>query len=120
MLREIGFWRKEVIDFSLDQETRRNMEEQLEWIGREPGNPKPYYNLAQLYRMQWKQEKGLALLLEAVRLDENFAEAHIALTEIYSVTADYAAAWRHAVVAKRNGSDGGVRLLKRHGIVAPD
>ena len=31
----VGFWRKEVIDFALDHETRRHMEEQVEWIERE-------------------------------------------------------------------------------------
>ena len=63
-------WRKEVIEFALDHETRLHMDEQLAWIAREPQNPQPYYNLAQLYRMQWKQEEALGLLLESVRLDE--------------------------------------------------
>ena len=76
-------WRKEVIEFALDHETRLHMDEQLAWIAREPQNPRPYYNLAQLYRMQWKQEEGLGLLLESVRLDDTYAPAHAALAEIY-------------------------------------
>ena len=31
----MSFWRKEVIDFALDHETRRHMEEQVAWIERE-------------------------------------------------------------------------------------
>ena len=27
------------------------MEEQAQWIEREPSNPRPYYHLAQFYRM---------------------------------------------------------------------
>ena len=113
----MGFWRKEVIDFGLDQETEHHRREQLEWIQREPENPRPYHHLAQLYRMQGKQEEGLALLLEAVRLDATFADAHVALVEIYAVREDYAAAWRHARTAERHGKAAGVELLMRYRIV---
>ncbi len=58
----------------------------------------------------------LALLLEAVRLGESFADAHVALTEIYAVAEDYRAAWRHARAAERGGNRNGVDLLERHHI----
>jgi cytochrome c-type biogenesis protein CcmH/NrfG len=90
----MSFWRKEVIDFALDSETGAHLREQKEWIAREPANPRPWYNLAQLYRMQWKADEALGLLLEAVRLDETFAAAHVALAEIYAVREDYQAAGR--------------------------
>ena len=112
----MGFWRKDVIDFALDQETRAHIDEQLAWIAREPGNAQPYYHLAQLYRMQGKQEEGLALLLEAVRLDPALAAAHVGLAEIYAVRADYAAAWRHARAAEDAGDRAAVELLLRHGV----
>jgi tetratricopeptide (TPR) repeat protein len=112
-------WRKDVIEFALDHETRLHMEEQLQWISREPQNPRPYYHLAQLYRMQWKQEEALGLLLESVRLDAGFAAAHVALSEIYAVREDHAAAWRHARAAERNGDAAAVDMLTRHGVPAP-
>ena len=108
------FWRDKVIDFALDHETARHVEEQRAWILREPGDPRPYYNLAQLYRMQWKPEEGLALLLEAVRLDPGFAVAHVALAELYAVRNDGAAAWRHARAAEASGDASAVHLLRRH------
>ena len=112
-------WRKEVIDFALDHETQAHIDQQMAWIAREPGNPRPYYHLAQLYRMQWKPDEALGLLLEAVRLDAGFAEAHVALAEIYAVRQDYVAAWRHARAAERNGDPAGVDLLTRHGVAEP-
>ena len=115
----MGFWRKDVIEVALDEQTRRNMQEQLDWIAREPANPKPYYHLAQLNRMQWKQEEGLALLLEAVRLDRTFADAHVALAEVYAVRGDYAAAWRHARAGESSGNPRGVELLERYGVKKP-
>ena len=110
------FWRKDVIDFALSDETRRHMAEQRAWIGREPANPRPYRHLALLYRMEGRQDEALGLLLEAVRLDPAFAPAHSALAEIYAVRADYAAAWRHARLAHENGDASAVELLTRHGI----
>lgn len=112
----MSFWRKEVIDFALDRETATHIREQKGWIAREPLNPRPCYNLAQLYRIEQKQDEALALLLEAVRLDDACTDAHVALTEIYAVRADYAAAQRHALKAAEHGNPRGVELLRRHGV----
>ncbi len=110
----MSFWRKEVVDFALDRETAAHIREQKEWIAREPHNPRPWYNLAQLYRIERNQDEALALLLEAVRLDGAYADAHVALTEIYAVRADYPAAQRHALKAAEQGNPRGVELLRRH------
>lgn len=113
---KVSFWRKEVIGFALDHETRRHIEEQRAWIAREPENAVPYRNLAQLYRIEGKQDEALGLLLEAVRLAPEFADAHRALAEIYAVRGDMPAAWRHARIAEQNGEPGAAELLKRYGV----
>jgi tetratricopeptide (TPR) repeat protein len=112
----VSFWRKEVIEFALDRETAAHIREQKEWIAREPGNPRPWYNLAQLYRIERRQDEALALLLEAVRLDDACADAHVALSEIYAVRGDYPAAQKHARAAADHGDLRGVELLRRHGV----
>jgi tetratricopeptide (TPR) repeat protein len=112
----MGFWRKEVIDYALDQETRAHIAEQTAWIAREPANARPYYNLARLYRMYGKQDEALGLLLEAVRLDADLAEAHVELAEVYVIREDYKAAWRHARAAARAGNTSAVDMLERHGV----
>jgi hypothetical protein len=111
----VGFWRK-VIDFALDHETRLQMDEQRAWIEAEPSNPRPYFHLAQFYRMGGEQDAALSLLLEAVRLDAGFAEAHTALSEMYAVREDYRAAWRHARMAESGGESRAVELLRRYGV----
>ena len=111
----MSFWRKQVIDFALDRETQTHIEEQRGWIAREPANPNPYYHLAQLYRVAFKPEEALGLLLEAVRLDPDFANAHASLAEMYILRDDYPAAWRHARVAAANGVPRAVEMLTRHG-----
>lgn len=112
----MSFWRQEVIQPALDSETRRHVEEQRAWIEREPSNPLPYRNLAELYRMEGRQEEALGLLLEAVRLDPAFAEAHVSLAGIYAIREDYPAAWRHARAAERHGNPAAVELLTRYGV----
>lgn len=115
----MGFWRREIIDVALDHETRAHMEEQLAWIAREPGNAKPYYHLAQFYRMNGRQDEALGLLLEAVRLDATLAGAHASLSEIYAIRGDYAAAWKHARSAEENGDPRAADLLRRYGTAEP-
>lgn len=112
----MSFWRREVIRFALDHETRLHREEQRAWIEREPRNGRPYYNLAQLYRMEGRQEEALGLLLEAVRLEGGLSEAHVSLAEMYAMREDYRAAWRHARAAERGGVSSAVDLLKRYGL----
>ena len=112
----MSFWRDELVEFALDHETRLHMEEQLAWIAREPANAKPYFHLAQFYRMNQKPDQALGLLLESVRLDDTFAEAHAALAEMYVVRGDSTAAWRHARAAEKNGVTRAVELLVRYNV----
>ncbi len=109
----------DVVQHALDHETLVNEQEQMEWIAREPSNARPFYNLAQLRRMQYKQDEGLALLLHAVSLEASYAPAQVALAEIYAVKGDYRAAWKHAVAAEQSGSAQAVEMLERHGIEKP-
>src|SRR5689334_24043719 len=109
------FWRDEVIQPALDQETRIHMDEQREWIARDPSNPKPYYHLAQFYRMEGRQDEALGLLLEAVRLEPDFGDAHASLAELYAIREDYPASWRHARAAAAVGNSTAVELLTRYG-----
>ena len=112
----MSFWRKEVIDFALDRETQAAIDEQRAWIGREPENAKPYYHLAQLYRVAFRQEEARGLLLESVRLDPDFGEAHASLAECYVMRDELVLAWRHARMAAKNGVPRAVEMLRRNGV----
>lgn len=112
----MSFWRKEVIQPALDSETAIEIKEQLKAIEREPKNPRPYLNLAELYRMEGRADEALGLMLHAVQLDSAFTAAHTALTEVYAVRGDYAAAWRHARLAQAGGEPRAVAFLLRHAV----
>jgi tetratricopeptide (TPR) repeat protein len=116
----MSFWRRDVIDFALDHETRKQMEEQIAWIEREPSNARPYYHLAQFYRICNKSEEARGLLLEAVRLDPAFADAHVSLAELYAILGEYRSAWNHARAAEQNGRPDAADLLTRYAIPEPE
>jgi|SRR6185437_2459679 len=112
----MSFWRDEVIDFALDHETQLHMREQMEWIAREPRNPKPYHALAQFYRMGGKTDEARVLLLEALKYDAAYGPAHASLCEMYAISGDYPAAWKHARAAESAGDPAGVTLLQRYNV----
>ena len=72
--------------------------------------------MAQLYRVAFKQDEALGLLLEAVRLDPAYAEAHASLAEVYVLRDDLNAAWRHGRLAEANGEPRVVEMLTRYGV----
>ena len=113
-LVEMGLWR-EVADWALDDQTRREVDQQRRWVEAEPGNPRPYYQLAQLYRTQGRRDEALGPLLEAVRLEAAFTAAHVALAEMYAVAGDAAAARRHAELAAASGDTRAQEMLARYG-----
>ena len=112
----MSFWRKQVIDFALDRETQAAIDEQRAWILREPANSRPYYHLAQLYRVGFKTDEARGLLLEAIRLDPNYGEAHASLAEMYVMLDQFDAAREHARLAEANGVPRAVEMLRRHGV----
>ena len=112
----MSFWRKEVIDFALDRETQGAIDEQRAWIQREPANSRPYYHLAQIYRVAFKTEEARGLLLEAVRLDPNYGEAHASLAEMYVMLDQFDTAKAYARLAEANGVPRALEMLRRHGI----
>ena len=113
----MSFWRKEVIDFALDQDTVRLIGEQKTWIAAEPGNAKPYYHLAMLYRLQNRREDALGLLLHSVSLAPDLAPAHTALSEMYAASGELDRARHHAAQAEALGDPGAAEQLRRYGVV---
>jgi len=112
----MGFWRKELIDFALDQDTNCLIAEQKAWIAAEPANAHPYYHLAMLYRMVHRRDEALGLLLHSVSLDDSLAAAHTALSEMYAASGELDRARHHATRAEALGDPAAAEQLRRHGI----
>ena len=109
----MSFWRKEVIDFALDRETRRQMEEQRAWIQREPSNPQPYYHLAQFYRMAANRTKPWVCCSKRCAWMPA-SRRRMPLWPKCTSRGDYPAAWRHARLAEANGVPRVVEMLVRN------
>ena len=110
-----SWWRKDVIDFALDQDTARLIDEQKAWVAAEPDNARPYYQLAMLYRLQQRRDEALGLLLHSVALDASLAAAHTALCEMYAAAGEMERARAHAAKAEALGEPGAAEQLRRYG-----
>lgn len=109
-----SFWRKDVIEFALDQETERLIAEQQAAIAADPGFARGYLNLGLLYQMQYKQDLAVEHFLKALSLDPSLADAHVSLGRVYAVRGEMDKAWEHAQVAATLGNQKLLEQLQRH------
>ncbi len=109
-----GFFRKEVIEPALDEETERLIREQQMAIEANPAAAKPHHNLGALYRLQGKTAQAEEQFRKALSLDPSSAESHVALGQMRVVREDYQSAWVHAKAAAKLGDTHLLKLLERY------
>ena len=115
-----GFFRKEVIEPALDEETERHIREQQAAIEADPAAAKPHHNLGALYRLQGKTAQAEEQFRKALSLDPNSAESYVELGQMCVVREDYQAAWLHAKAAAKLGDSQLLKLLERYpGVTRP-
>ena len=115
-----GFFRKEVIEPALDEETERHILEQQAAIEADTAAAMPHHNLGALYRLQGKTVQAEEEFRKALSLDPTSAESHIALGQMCVVREDYQAAWLHAKAAAKLGDPQLLKLLERYpGVTRP-
>ena len=115
-----GFFRKEVIEPALDEETERHILEQQAAIEADTAAAMPHHNLGALYRLQGKTAQAEEEFRKALSLDPTSAESHIALGQMCVVREDYQAAWLHAKEAAKLGDPQLLKLLERYpGVTRP-
>lgn len=108
------FWRKEVIEFALDQDVERHIAEQKAAIAANPNYARGYLNLGLLYQIQFQQDLAVEHFLKALSLDPYLADAHVSLGRVYAVRGEMEKAWEHARVAADLGNKGLLEQLQRY------
>ncbi len=109
-----SFFRR-VADQALDHETAEQIAEQRRALQQNPDWAEGYYHLAQLLRVQHKPEEAKGNLLTALEKKPHFADAHLALGEIYIAEGDFDRARVHAEFAAACGNSRLLDQMKRHG-----
>lgn len=107
------FW-EDLLDTSLGEETQKHIDEQLRALAANPLDPRPYFHLGLLYKMQGKPEKAIEVLERALGLDPDFHLAHQHLGAIHAALGDYGRAWLHAREAAARGNTTLLDLLNRY------
>ncbi len=103
------FFRK-VVDHMLDAETEKQIAEQKAALEKHPDWAEGHYHLAQLLRVQYKQQEAKEQLLIALEKKPALADAHIALGEILIAEGNLDSARQHAEFAAALGN---ARLLEQ-------
>ncbi len=109
------FFRR-VADQMLDADTEKHIAEQKAALEKHPEWAEGHYHLAQLYRVQHgRRDEAKRELLIALELKPTFADAHVALGEIYIAEDDLVRARQHAQFAATFGNRRLLEQLERHG-----
>ena len=105
---------RSVADDMLDAETAKHIAEQKRALENFPEWAEGHYHLAQLYRVQQRQNDAKRELLIALEMKPLMAEAHLALGDIYISEGDLDRAREHAGIAAQLGQGRLVDQLTRH------
>lgn len=108
------FWRKEVIQPSLDRDVEEAAREQQAILEREPTNPRAYFALGTLCHFRGQADAAISFYLRAIELDPTYGAPHVSLGRIYGVRGLYELAWKHAREAERLGDRSLVEQLERY------
>jgi tetratricopeptide (TPR) repeat protein len=108
---------RSVADEMLDAETAKHIREQKLALEQFPEWAEGHYHLAQLYRVQQRQNDAKRELLIALEMKPLLADAHIALGEIYIAEGDLDRAREHAGIAAQLGQGRLVDQLQRHNMM---
>ncbi len=108
------FWRKEVIQSSLDRDVEDAVHEQEAILEREPTNPRAHFALGTLSHFRGQTDAAIAFYLKAIELDPTYAAPHVTLGRIYAVRRLYDLAWKHAREAARLGDRSLVEQFERY------
>jgi tetratricopeptide (TPR) repeat protein len=107
------FFRR-VFDDMLDTETAEHVAEQKAALEAYPEWAEGHYHLAQLYRVQQRQQDAKRELLIALEMKPLLSEAHLALGEIYLSEGDLDKAREHAQIAAQLGSGRLLDQMKKY------
>ena len=106
---------RQVADQMLDVETEKHIAEQKAALAANPEWAEGYYHLAQLYRVQQKQQQAKEQLLIALSKKPGLADALVALGEIYIAEGDMGRAREYAEYAAKMGNTRLLEQMKRYG-----
>jgi tetratricopeptide (TPR) repeat protein len=110
----MSFWRKQVIQPTLDRDVDTAIAEQRIILERDPRNPQAHFALGALHYSRGEAERAMAFYRKAIELDPMYAAPHVTLGRIYAVRGRYELAWKHAREAERLGDRSLVDQLGRY------
>jgi tetratricopeptide (TPR) repeat protein len=105
---------REFIEFALDRDVNREIEQQQSILRAEPDSAKAHFDLGVLHYSQRRVEQAIAAYEAAVQCDPSFACAYRKLGEIYVNRGEYERAGQCALQAADLGDRGLLEMFERY------
>ena len=108
------FWRKEVIQPTLNNDLEQAVAEQNFILAKDPNNAKAHFALGTISHFQGNIEQAMRHFQKSIELDPRNAAPHLSLGRIHAVRAEYDLARKHARAAEVLGDADLVQMLERY------
>ena len=108
------FWRKEVIQSSLNSDVETAVAEQQSILAKDPNNANANFVLGTLRHFQGATDQAIQCFEKAIANDPAYAAPHLSLGRIYALRGEYEQAWKHARAAEALGTPDLVEMLERY------
>ena len=110
----MSFWRKEVIQPTLNNDVADAVAEQHSILANDPANAQAYFALGTLSHFQGDIAQAIEHFQRSIELDPHSPAPHLSLGRLYAVRAEYESAWKHARAAEALGNCELVQMLERY------
>jgi tetratricopeptide (TPR) repeat protein len=108
------FWRKEVIQSSLNSDVEAAVAEQQSILAADPNNANANFVMGTLRHFQGAIGQAIECFEKAIAIDPTYAAPHLSLGRLYAVRGDYESAWKHARAAEALGARDLLEMLERY------
>jgi len=105
---------REFIEFALDRDVGREIEQQKSILRVEPNSAKAHFDLGVLHYSQKRVAQAIAEYEAALKCDPSFACAYQKLGEIYVNLGEYERAGQYALLAADHGDRGLLEMFERY------
>ena len=110
-------WVRDLVEFALDHDVNREIDEHRRVLEANPDSAAAHFNLGVLYYSQRRVREAIAEYEASIKCDPTLAPAYRKLGEVYISIGDYERAGQYAQEAARLGDRALLEMFERYPII---
>jgi tetratricopeptide (TPR) repeat protein len=115
-LTDMSFWRREVVQPTLDRDIELNIAEQRAILEQDPRNAPAHFALGTLHHYCGNRQAAIEHFEKAIHLDPAYSAPHVSLGRILAIDGYEQEAREHARAAERLGDRSLAEQLERYAL----